>query len=105
MSIDSVKYLIGKDRILGKPIEVETKQDKSGSNLYLPEEVKKKQKGRDIYEDHPSQVEILAMTDDMSDVVSVGDRIAHRPNSGEWFLCSNEMYLLLSRHELYLVYK
>jgi len=78
--------------VLVKPIEVE---EKTSGGIYIPDTAKEK----------PREAEIIAIAEDATDEVVVGDRVIYKEFGGKEVKLEGEDYILLTADDLLAKYE
>ena len=78
-------------QILVKPAEA---TEKTSAGIYLPESGQEK----------PQEAEVIAVADDATEEVAVGDRVIYKKFSGTEVSMEDESYILLTADDLLLKY-
>jgi len=98
--------LVGK-AILIKKIEVETRQQKQNKKIELikKENIKDEKELITVYDEMPSQGEVVAIGNDYSGGIKVGDKIAMKLQSHlEPFVYGSQLYFTVNEFDIIAVY-
>lgn len=98
--------LVGK-AILIKKIEVETRQQKQNKKIELikKENIKDEKELITVYDEMPSQGEVVALGNDYSGSIKVGDKIAMKLQSHlESFVYGSQLYFTVNEFDVIAVY-